>query len=503
MVDAQTHLRDADTDADLQWDPAAPNHTTMDNFCMSCHDGNGATSPASVAIQAVINTIPAGAGRVGTASALNPFGDTISNQYDQLSRGAVVAVKEQFDAGNTSHHAVRAPRYSASALTSTQFANISSANFDNGSFGVSRNSQPADATILATIGTLYQTNKLSQYVPFGATSSLADNSSIHCADCHTVGQWKPNTTQVVNSDGTLGAAVATVIGAHGSQNEYMLRNSNGSDSTLSSQTYMVCYICHAASGYGTPASGSPLANSHDSAISHTSGNDCNGGGNNNQGLVGASRLDRDFSLTNTSFGGDNYGKNQLASGTLSGGGAGNLLGNKCSNCHNSSDNKNFGGIHGNAFRVGATPVVTMNASYKTYSSANGSSSATPQPITLVDRKPYRFLPGLGNFRYNGGADSNAWTRKAIGAAGKSEKLGCYTLNGASSKKRTNSDGTFTYIPAVAPTKAQASGVNVSSTAVADDNGILGSWGACTDHGGSSFTGSGRSTTRTNLRPLTY
>jgi hypothetical protein len=56
---------------------------------------------------------------------------------------------------------------------------------------------------------------------------------------------------------------------------------------------------------------------------------------------------------------------------------------------------------------------------------------------------------------------------------------------------------------ISPTKALSAGTNVNAAAIADDNGILGSWGACTDHGGSSTTGSGRSTTRTNLRPLTY
>jgi hypothetical protein len=27
MADAKTHLRNADTDAGMQWDPAAPNHS--------------------------------------------------------------------------------------------------------------------------------------------------------------------------------------------------------------------------------------------------------------------------------------------------------------------------------------------------------------------------------------------------------------------------------------------------------------------------------------------
>ncbi len=107
MADNKTHLRNADTDADMQWDPAAPNHSTMDNFCMSCHDANGATSAESAAIQAFINDGLAAAGK--TASASNPFGDTISNRYDKMLRPAVVDVDSQFDTTNNSHHGVKGP----------------------------------------------------------------------------------------------------------------------------------------------------------------------------------------------------------------------------------------------------------------------------------------------------------------------------------------------------------------------------------------------------------
>jgi hypothetical protein len=524
MADNQTHLRNSDTDGDFAWNPAAPNHTNMDNFCMSCHDANGATSQGSVDIQAVINAIPAGAGRNGTAGALNPFGDTISNQYDQVLRGAVVAVKEQFDIGNSSHHAVRGARYTSNTLNQSQINDIIAANVANGETGTAiiaggTGTQPATATELATVGTLYQTAKfITLYQPLvngvgtpaaGTVAALGDNSTLHCADCHTVGQYKPGST--TNADGSL---TTVVIGAHGSQNEYMLRNSNGSDSTTAATSdttpVMVCYICHAVAQYGTPNTGSVAANSHDSAISHTSGNDCNGGGNNNMGLVGGARFDRDLLNTlNTNVGGTHVGQSQLTSGTLGGGGAGNIFGNKCSNCHNSSDNKNFGGIHGNAFRQGVTTTITMNATYKAYSGANGATVAAPQALSAVDRKPYRFLPGLGNFRYNGGADSNAWTRKAIGSAGKSERMGCYTLNGTSSKRvvGANPSGTggygVDYIPNVSPTNAAAAGANVSSNGVASDNGILGSWGACTDHTGTSTGAAGHSVSRTSIRPLTY
>ena len=78
----------------------------MDNFCLSCHDANGATSPLSTGIRAVM-TPAAGA----TASALNPFADTISNQYDKMLRGRVVDADGQFNTSNVSHHAVKGKKY--------------------------------------------------------------------------------------------------------------------------------------------------------------------------------------------------------------------------------------------------------------------------------------------------------------------------------------------------------------------------------------------------------
>ena len=174
---------------------------------------------------------------------------------------------------------------------------------------------------------------------------------------------------------------------------------------------------------------------------------------------------------------------EVAAGEYKSTGGGNIFAYKCGNCHNASDKKTFGGIHGNASHDG----TVLNASYTSYSSATTPNAA----FTAVDRKPYRFLPGLGNFRYNGGHNEEAWTRKILTNA---SRQGCYTITGYSATG---------VVPNPAPTKADASGANISVRAIAGDNGILGSWGACTDHGGSSFTGSGRSTTRTNLRPLTY
>jgi hypothetical protein len=501
-VDDIVHLRNADSDADILWDPTNPNHTNMDNFCMSCHDANGATSPISVAVQAVINKIPVGAGRAATAAPLNPFGDTISNQYDQLSRGAVVAVKEQFDQGNTSHHGVRAARYGKTALSPSELNAVAAANLANG--------EVIAATASATVGTLYETSKLTAYKPFGSTTAIADNSNLHCADCHTVGQWKANTTNVITDAGALGAAVPTVIGAHGSNNEYMLRNQDGSDSTTASRTQMVCYICHISNQYDgytglatDPTHNGSMNHSLSATITKYTGTDanCNGNGNNTMGKVLVN-------YTSTRLGITAANQALIALGKYGTSGSSNPFANKCLNCHNASDKKTFGGIHGNAFRVGASTTVTMNAGYTSYSGASGAAAANPLALTAVNRKPYRFLPGLGNFRYNGGADSNAWTRRTMGALNQSQRMGCYTLNGASSKRVAglNPSGTapfgVDYIPSPAPTKAVASGTNVSPNAIADDNGILGSWGGCAHHAGGSASGA-TAPARTSLRPLTY
>ena len=64
MADANVHLRNADDNSDMAWD--GTNHTTMDNFCFSCHDSDGATGLAASGLQGVT-------GFTGTST--NPFGD--------------------------------------------------------------------------------------------------------------------------------------------------------------------------------------------------------------------------------------------------------------------------------------------------------------------------------------------------------------------------------------------------------------------------------------------
>ena len=128
MNDNKTYLRNGNpalvgnqskaVGAGYPWNPATPDHTLMDQFCFSCHNAAGA--PAAAAALAGV------AGYTGTA--LNPFGDTVSNSYDQVSRISVVDVYEQFDTGNSSHHAVRGQKYTSRTLTAQYLPHISTAN---------------------------------------------------------------------------------------------------------------------------------------------------------------------------------------------------------------------------------------------------------------------------------------------------------------------------------------------------------------------------------------
>ena len=422
------------------WQPSNPDHTLMDQFCFSCHNAAGAPD-AAAALAGV-------AGYTGTA--LNPFGDSVSNSYDQVSRVNVVGVYEQFDTNNSSHHAVRGQKYTSKNLTAAQFTNISTANMAY-SDGVT--AAPIKG-VKSITGTMFELGKFNATYTTLNGVALADDNVLHCGDCHTVGQFRA--ADVNTAAGSFNKAV---IGAHGSNNEYMLRNSNGDD--VLNKDALVCYICHTESLY----------QAHNGANANATY--CNGNQYNTAGLAGLARLNVGAYSSVAGRTVETF-LTQVEEGKASAAGGGNIFGNKCLACHNASDKKTFGGIHGNA----------GNASYTTYSGAKVSTGA----VTTVSRKPYRFMPGLGNFRYNGGDSAEQWTVKAISQA---NKQGCYTLNGTSLSK--------------SPTKAANAGVNVNTatgTGIADDNGILGSWGACTDHAGTSVFG-GRATTRTILRPLTY
>jgi len=546
MADASVHLRDCNTnlgqsessDGEFIWTPSSPNHTAMDQFCMSCHNAAGAATAFSNLSTGGIKRIATPAGR--QFSPLNPFGDRIQNNYDGLSRGAVVAVYDQFDPGNTSHHAVRAPRYTLSSAAGWQ------ADHDNPFANISGNNAAKGYTNLryangqSYVGTMYDTGKfITIYQPLsnnnGTFRPLADNSQLHCGDCHAAGQWAARGTAAFGAySAAFGPGVSKfykqAIGAHGSGNEYMLRNSNGDNSL--NPLALVCYICHSSTIYGSgsastasrvkftisgvTSAGLPATNSgslngnswtlynytsasraigpygtgllndpgqqrrgatattataHDGVAGTLGGVHCNDDQNNTAGITGLARLNTK-SITTAQFYG--YTTGNYPSGT----GGGNAFGIKCANCHNSGDGANpgYGGIHGNAFRIGGTTTVSVNSTYTTYS-ATSSGTGTPTSWATTTHHPYRFLPGLGNFRYNGGSDWKMFNNA-------SGRVGCYTLNG----KGTDSG----------PTKVKDGRNFTGANMIDDDNGLLGTWGSCTEH-----TNNNHAPSRNVLRPTSY
>ena len=256
MKDQKIYLRNADTDAAFEW--SGTEHTNMDNFCFSCHDSNGATSP-------VIAKFMTGKNFGGPFSPTNPFADTLTNSYDQVARAGVVDVKTAFTTTNASHHAVSGQRYTyrfstvanaaawaartgnpvpaASEIAEGHVATDIDGNPYAGSspFGTGVTYDPVGPEEGGE-ATLYEAGKfVSTYIPLGATKNVADNSTLHCGDCHTVGQWRVGSS--TNADGS---ATTAAIGAHGSANDYLLRNSEGTDAIHNGRTY-VCFNCHSAS----------------------------------------------------------------------------------------------------------------------------------------------------------------------------------------------------------------------------------------------------------------
>ena len=261
MADTKIHLRNAHDDTDFSWDPAAATSTdlsNMDNFCMSCHSATGATSPMSAKIQANLNKNPAFVG-APLATATNPFGDLVSNSYDKQSRVNVVDVNGQFNTSNASHHAVKGKRYttrsSASAIAAWQ-------NYSTGgghSTDTADQGRPSGSFNSSKQKTLYDGNLMgfngiagTKYTPLDtalAGTTIGDDSQLHCGDCHTVGQWKAGSS--TNADGT---ATGAAIGAHGSNNEYMLRNSKGTDALHGLGTF-ICFNCHNDKAGGNTSGG--------------------------------------------------------------------------------------------------------------------------------------------------------------------------------------------------------------------------------------------------------
>jgi hypothetical protein len=394
MVDAKIHLRNADDDTEFAWDPMAPIHSNMDNFCMSCHDANGATSPMSIQIQAFINSHGLAApGKI--ASALNPFGDTISNRYDKMQRPGVVDVSSQFTSTNNSQHGVKGPRYSGRSRDAGPRQIASPATFAQNSSSVL---QGVRSTIFdaGNFNQLYTPleNAGGEAAPRTGAQTLGDDSTLHCGDCHTVGQWK-----VGSATSRDGSATPVAIGAHGSNNEYLLRNSIGTDQrhtqnafttdasnnvtyTNPNGAFLVCYNCHTFNKYGSIFLQTGVLGGHVGEYDQTGR--CNGIGNTlpfngyttgtaTDGTQFASRFVGPISAHGSQ---PAFAPGFPLNGTPPAGEQdpdfGDIFGIQCLNCHNS--NGFYGGIHGS----------TVN----TYSDGMGNTT-----------KVERFLPGLGNAKH--------------------------------------------------------------------------------------------------------
>jgi predicted CxxxxCH...CXXCH cytochrome family protein len=245
--------------ADLTAKTAAGNtaNTTLDTFCFSCHDSNGAAA------------VTTANGFTGTAinTATNPFSEVVGtsdlrNSYDQVKKsfGAAPASLNVYDAfatTNNNNHAVRAARYTTATL-STPYSSLK------------------QAGLLSTSVQVFSGQ---------GTAGVADNSQLHCNDCHSTG-----------------------YSSHGSANEYLLQTATEENPTVEhlAITSYVCQKCHSSTVYTT--TGTHVGNSSDYQPQS------------NTTAVGSARL------SNTSKG------------------KGHITGIACLNCHDGD--VGFGGIHG-------------------------------------------------------------------------------------------------------------------------------------------------------------
>jgi len=559
MTDATTHLRNADTDADMVWNPAAPNHSTMDTYCMSCHDANGATSAMSAQIQAYINSNALTApGKV--ASPLNPFGDTISNRYDKMLRPAVVDVDTQFNTANLSHHGVKGPKYTGRTRTAgpRQITNPAAFAANSSALLWGVRSTIYDS-VNATTGLEETTNKAfnALYVPLEdaggeaaprtGDAELGDDSTLHCGDCHTVGQWKPGTAKFFKLDGTVDTSkTSPAIGAHGSNNEYLLRNSKGTDERHTQDAYLkgnaagtvinpftgvaipngnivivnpnaaflVCFNCHSYSRYGSIYNATGRTGPH--AGEYDASGRCNGIGNTipfngfttGKATDGTQFLSR-FEGPLTKFGSTpafapgfplNEANRPTATppNTVTGEqnpDFGNVMGIQCLNCHNSGVENGYGGIHGskvNTYVDGMGNTQTMR----------------------------RFLPGLGNTKYvpgtvggiTGGTMAGPAfnSRNAVGFQNYSYVTGGVSndTNWEQVDQHFRPDGLFQWAGAGCYTLGENTnaatfgqkGLSVDGGATIPD--AFGTWGGCDDHQDAQGATNHGAIKRIN-RPVTY
>jgi predicted CxxxxCH...CXXCH cytochrome family protein len=156
-------------------------YTNLDTFCMKCHDAGGA---AGLAVNTTTTGLTLNPG-AGSAQALNPYNDTLTNGYDQVARTRQTDVDTQFTGTNASHHAVKGQRYTVSTY-------------------------------------LYTAGKFNTFNTLNGTQ-VKDTSTLHCHDCH-----------YRNGHGTVNG-------------EYMLQNNAGADALASAAGQAVCLKCHLSS----------------------------------------------------------------------------------------------------------------------------------------------------------------------------------------------------------------------------------------------------------------
>jgi hypothetical protein len=192
----------------VDWPALAPE--ARSDFCLSCHDWDGA---------AMLTSRPSNPADPGHATPLNPFDDDVTNhhepdgfdgtpaphrrhrpanQYGSPDLG-VVDVKSQFHPANASHHAVLGPAYGPGSTPIT--------------------AAPGGVLVDAVFGTDAHGN------------AITWESTLNCEDCH------------VDTD-REGVDVGLV--GHGSVNaRYMLKDANGQDVSGSFDLRSLnCFGCH-------------------------------------------------------------------------------------------------------------------------------------------------------------------------------------------------------------------------------------------------------------------
>jgi hypothetical protein len=299
---------------------------------------------------------------------------------------------------------------------------------------------------------------VSTYKPLGSSQQVADDSTLHCGDCHTVGQWKP----FIGSEGpgnyamlANGTATTVAIGAHGANSEYMLRNDQGTNAlgyqqgNTAAKAGLVCYLCHVKATYSTSG--------------HNSTSSCLSSDRGSVGLV------NNGALVNGQYPSPGTGRVSTTPGTSNS----SVFGISCVMCHNSGQQNGtgaFGGIHGS------------NATYLIYSGATS-------PAHIVSTKSYRFMGGL-TLKYTGGKTPAGWEKKSVL---NTNREGCYNIGSASNQLWTTNSTRSNVIWPDTSTATDPQNVQVS-----------GGWGSCNDHIGSATAASGtHSVTRDVQRPLSY